>query len=133
MNQTQVYVINGMPYYVGQRRAPSSDKYQAQKASIIVASIFLESQHEGKPFIEGPVSMHITFFSLPPSNIKSNKRTSMAGLPHTSRPSLFPLLKFIESVSTGILYKDPAIICQIEVKKIYDMFPRTEFYFKKLN
>ena len=47
--------------------------------------------------------------------------------PHYSRPDLSNLIKFIEDVATGILYKDDCIIAELVSYKHYDTNPRTEF------
>jgi Holliday junction resolvase RusA-like endonuclease len=82
------------------------------------------------PLLSGPLKLNVTFFMKIPKMSKV-KSTAIIGQPHTKKPDLSNLIKFIEDVCTGIVYTDDALIHSISAKKIYDPIPRTEFYLER--
>jgi len=61
---------------------------------------------------------------IPPS--WSNKRQKLAeGKPHTSRPDIDNLVKFIGDALNEILWVDDSIIYEWHVQKIYSFTPKT--------
>ena len=55
------------------------------------------------------------------------KRPQALQSPHTAKPDLSNMIKFIEDVCKGIVYNDDEQIVQITAYKRYDLEPRTEF------
>lgn len=86
------------------------------------------NQHNNQPYLEGPIHLHVTFFMpIPKSKIKKMKPADA----HYIVPDLSNLIKWIEDLCSGIIYKDDAIIAEISAEKMYDNNARTEFYFTK--
>lgn len=87
--------------------------------------LLLSSQHGSFPLWDVPLVMHATFY-MPIPKVKTGK---LVGRPHYYKPDLSNLIKFVEDVGTGIIYRDDSLICCCNAQKIYDENPRTEFYF----
>lgn len=101
--------------------------WDPQKELKLVTAITLQNQFENIiPFV-GPVHIDAIFY-MPISKSKSKKhRQEIVGKMHPTKPDISNLLKFIEDAATGLLYKDDCIISSVNIKKIYDLNPRTEF------
>ena len=77
--------------------------------------------------IDGPILANIDFFMPLPSSWSAKKKSSHIGQPHSFKPDLDNLIKFICDCATGIAYEDDSQIYFIKAKKEYDVEPRTEF------
>lgn len=123
----KVYVIPGDPTALARARYGQRKVYDSQKQLKLIAGLSLVEQHRGLEMFIGPLHLDVTFFMGTPSKMNAAKRKSLDSTYHVYRPDLSNLLKFIEDIATGILYRDDSLIASISCKKIYDELPRTEF------
>lgn len=121
------YILVGNPIALARPRLSGKNVYDSQKHLKNDVALQLLNQHAGRPFYEGPVEFHVSFY-LPISKSTGTilKRSKLENRLHTSRPDLSNLLKFVEDVGNGIIYKDDAIITKITAEKRYSLEPRTE-------
>ena len=96
-------------------------------------SINLASQHDKDPLFEGPVHLDITFFMPIPVKTPRKRANEMLDAPCFFKPDLSNLIKFLEDLGSGVLYKDDAIIASVSAKKVYSINPRTEFSISSLS
>lgn len=122
--EIMIYVIKGDPIALARPRYNKRTVYDAQKNKKLVAGIELRNQHGSLPFLEGALHLDINFFLKIPTK---SKHSCLDNRYHIYRPDLSNLLKFIEDIGTGIIYKDDSIICSINASKRYSVEPRTEF------
>ena len=125
--QSKQYVIVGDPVPLARaRRAVTSRMWDAQKAVKLARGLQLIQQHIDMPLFMGPLPLDVTFFFEPA------KCTPLDAL-HFHKPDLSNLIKFVEDVATGILYKDDCLISSITSKKCYDKEPKTVFTITQLS
>lgn len=123
------YIIKGDPVPLARPRFHMRRVYDSQKHKKLVAGISLQQQHDNRPFFEGNLQLIMTFF------LKIAKKRDISKYDqqyHAQRPDLSNLIKFVEDIGTGILYKDDAIIASVTAEKFYSTEPRTEFEIKVL-
>lgn len=121
------YIINGDPIPLLRARIGPRRAWDSQKQVKLIWGIELASQHKEQPLYEGPLHLELTCFFRVPDSYSFKKATSTYNKPHTFKPDLSNLLKFVEDVATGILFKDDCTIASISAKKCYDYIARTEF------
>ena len=120
------YVIPGAPVPLMRPRFTAGQRpWDAQKKIKASAAIVIASQHRGRAFFDGPVSLDITFYF-------STSRGNLVGKHHYYKPDLSNLIKFVEDVAEAILYGNDCIIASIIAKKLYDYEARTEFIITQL-
>ena len=123
------YIIIGTPIPLARPRFNGRKIYDSQKHKKLVAGINLRHQHDNKPLYEGDLHLDVKFYL----KIASKKKISiLEDTYHVYKPDLSNLLKFIEDVCTGIIYKDDSLICSVYAIKKYSSIPRTEFEIKVL-
>ena len=110
--------IPGRPTPLNRPRFGKGHVYDSQKDIKIAYTAFLRHTWRHTPPLERPLILEVDFFFKPPRK-KDN------GLPHSGRPDLSNLVKFIEDVAIGVLYKDDAQICEIRARKFYGLPERT--------
>lgn len=84
-------------------------------------------QYDG-PVLEGAVSVQYTFNLKIPKNLSKRKRACMLSgksFP-TKRPDCSNLVKLIEDVMTGLIYRDDSLIVEGYFKKRWAEIPGTE-------
>ena len=118
------YIIIGDPIALARPRFNVQKVYDGQKHKKLIYGINLKNQHEGKPFYEGNLHLDVKFY-LKIANKK--KKSVLEDTYHVYRPDLSNLIKFIEDIGTGIIYKDDSLICSVHAIKKYSATPRTEF------
>jgi len=123
------YVIAGDPSYFTVSRSSQKDIFNNQKYRKVVTEITIASQHDERPMYDGKIHVDFTFYLRSP---KSKRYGDLEGAYDPKIPDLLKLVKFIEDVATGILYKNSCIICSVSAKKRYSRKPRTEFEVKIL-
>jgi Holliday junction resolvase RusA-like endonuclease len=121
------YIIPGDPVPLQRARTTpgQSRPWDPQKKIKLQFGHLISLQNKLKIFYEGPLELDIVFYMR-----HSNK--SLEGHYHTSVPDLSNMVKFIEDVAQGILYKNDCTICSITTRKIYSQQPRTEFTIREL-
>jgi Holliday junction resolvase RusA-like endonuclease len=127
----QIYVIMGNPIPLARARFGKRQIYDAQKHQKFLCGIQIRTQHDEKPFYEGPLSLSVNFF-MPLPQMPKLQKALIAKHYHDYKPDLSNMLKFIEDVCTGILYKDDASISHVVMAKTYDKEPRVEFSLREL-
>jgi Holliday junction resolvase RusA-like endonuclease len=123
-----LYVIPGDPVPLQRARVNPHSKrpWDPQKRIKYQIAQLISAQDPLKILYEGPLELKITFYMRRP---KSAKRSEIF---HSNRPDISNLLKFIEDVAQGILYKDDCTISRVVMEKIYGSPPRTEFTIREL-
>lgn len=118
------YIILGDPVPLARPRLTAKKIYDSQKHQKLIAGINLKNQHEGNSFYEGNLHLDVKFYLkiAAKKNVDQLKDTF-----HVYRPDLSNLIKFIEDIGTGIIYKDDSLICSVTATKKYSDNPRTEF------
>ena len=129
--RSKTYVLKGMPQSLVVRRSDDSVGWGAHKHIKAITAIDLQLQHETQPLFTGPLLLEAIFYFNVPCKSRSRNK-SQEGDIYSSRPSLFRLMQFLESVSLGIIYDNEALIAHMYGKKIYDHNPRTEFTFTEI-
>ena len=66
---------------------------------------------------------------IPKSWPKKRKEKAL-GAPHSSRPDLDNLVKFVGDALNDVLWKDDMVICEIAARKIYSPSPKTLLFFE---
>lgn len=123
--RSMTYVLNIEPLHL-KRASPHPRKlcrmYDSQKQEKLICGLELKRQHGDFPFFEGPLKMAVIFYIRTPE-----KKKYLEGTYHYCKPDNSNLIKFIEDVGNGILYKDDALIAWTDAIKIYSSNPRIEF------
>ena len=122
------FTIQGPPVPLARARHSAYKVYDSQKQLKIYHRVELERQVKHKTLQSQPLIMHIRFFMPIPASYSQKKKLEMVGKPHFCKPDSSNLLKWAEDLGTlaGIYYDD-AYIYKIDLEKIYDLNPRTEF------
>lgn len=121
------YIIMGDPIPLARARHTSNRVYDAQKHLKFSWGLQLQDQHKDKSLFTGPLCLDVDFYINLPSKISLGKKSFFLLKPHTTRPDLSNLIKFVEDAATGILFNNDCIIAEIRSRKLYDKQPRTEF------
>ena len=130
--RTARFVIPGDPVPMARARYGNGKVYDCQKQIKSKYSIILANIHDNLPYFQGPLQLDIIFyFAIPRTSIKHTDKLRYT--PRFCKPDLSNLVKLIEDVAIGILYKDDATICVINAKKLYDNPPRTEFIITEID
>jgi len=128
------YILKGKPIPLKRPKLstrPVPHAYDPQKHIKKDSQTELRIQHGYSKLIQDPISLDITFFMPIPISLSKKKKKQLTGQKHYKRPDLSNLIKYLEDIAQGILFRDDAIISTINAKKIYDPNPRTEFIIKK--
>jgi Holliday junction resolvase RusA-like endonuclease len=124
------YIVDGSPIPLARARHGNGNTYDSQKQLKYSVGIQLRQQQQDVPIFTGPICLEVIFFMPIPDRIQKKIRKSADAqriAPHSCKPDLSNLIKFIEDVATGIIYKDDSLISKIVAHKVYSMIPRTEF------
>ena len=101
--------------------------WDPQKELKLVAAIHLRNQFENLEPIVGAIHIDAKFYMPIPKSKSKKLQAGLIGKHHICKPDLDNLIKFICDCATGILYKDDAVVASINIQKLYDEDPRTEF------
>jgi len=127
-----MYIINGDPIPLARARFGKGRAWDAQKRLKLMLGIELSKQHLDQPLYYGALHLDVVFYMTFAKSTPQKTRDKFVNKPHIFKPDLSNLIKFIEDVAQGIIYKDDCIIASVFAKKIYDNNPRTEFTIKQL-
>jgi len=127
------YTLVGVPQPQSRPRFGLGRVYDCQKKYKFGMELQLKQQHseETELLFEGALRMDITFF-MPMVARTTRKLSEIAHRPHKVKPDLSNLVKLVEDVGSGIIYKDDALIAVIFAQKVYSTCPRTEFTITRL-
>jgi Holliday junction resolvase RusA-like endonuclease len=125
MKNSKTYYLNDNPIPLARHRSTRSNHmYDPQVNAKLIHSITLRNQHNNLPLFQGPLKLEATFFMPIPV---SRKKQDLNQKPHSFKPDLDNLVKFLCDVSNGILYKDDCQIYSISAIKQYALEPKTIF------
>lgn len=89
----------------------------------------LRNQHDNQPFLEGPLSIDITFHMR---IYPAHKHDELVNKGHAILPSILSLFNFCERSLLGIILKRECHIVKAKINKVYDDNPRTEIKIKRV-
>lgn len=124
-----VYVLPGEPLY----KTGTSRVGEGTMRSKTIDIITIQSQHDDRPLLKGPLKFMIHFYYPLPIRYTHRKFKELQGNPHTLEPSLLNLTKYIQEICRATIFNNEAFISTIEASKLYDYEPRTEFMFIELS
>lgn len=130
----KTYILRGNPTPLQRPKLtsfPYPHAYDPQKQAKAESQIDLRLQHGYSKLTEGPITLEVTFFMPIPASTPKKKKELLLGQPHVKKPDLSNMIKYLEDVSQGILFRDDAIIDKIIARKLYSDIPRTEFTIRK--
>ena len=127
------YILHGNPIPLARARVAGRKVYDSQKERKIVEMVEIEHQHDDQPQLQGPLHLDITFYMRLPQKFSRTKTSYLIDTYHYRRPDISNLIKWVEDIATGIIYKDDAQISSISSRKIYNPKPCTVFTLTPLN
>lgn len=124
----QIYEIEGRPIpwmRAGRKGGRYYDKQTKEKNS---AQLKVKSC--GNRFFSHSDPLKVTMeFHMPiPSSWTKRKKKGISHKPHSSRPDIDNLLKFVNDTLNKILWEDDALIYEIHARKFYSEEPKTRIY-----
>lgn len=122
------FIISGDPISIFRPRNFNAHCWDSLKQLKHSAINQLEEQFKDQePYLK-PINIEYHFYFRP---IGAHRSTTEYGYNH-SRPDITDLIKFVENVSVGILFKDTGIIASISSFKRYSELSRTEIIITEL-
>ena len=123
-----IYKLAGDPIALQRPRVLRSGyTYNPQAQEQEEARIQLRLQHHSSCPILTPLSISITFFMPIPKSTPKKKRSKLVSSPHSKRPDIDNLIKFVLDAANSIIFYDDSLVYSVTAQKIYDTIPRTEF------
>ena len=122
-----IYILYGDPIPLQRPRLGKHCVYNPQAMLKDNMAIMLQAQHKSKKILTTPVHLDVTFYMPIPTSYSKKTQEALLGKYHNIKPDISNLIKFVEDVATGILYKDDKQIVAITARKLYDTVGRTEF------
>ena len=126
------YILSGDPVPLARARHGKGQTYNAQAPIQNRCKLDLMKQHNKQPLLKGPLHLEIHFYMPMRSSWAQVKKERLAGTPHIFKPDWSNLLKFVEDCGTGVIYQDDCLIYSVTGTKVYDWYPRTEFYLTEI-
>lgn len=130
MSVSREYVINLAP--ISWKRAGLSKKtfYDKQKHDKLACGLYLSQQHGNAPKFTKALHVECTFYIPLPASIPRRERSCWC----SKFPDIDNLQKFLFDAitSTGVIWKDDALISSVHSKKLYDKEPRTHIRITEL-
>lgn len=101
-------------------------QYDSQKdlKQQVLKRVLMQLPAGFQPF-ECPIEFLIEFHMPIPKSTSRVRRARMSCAPHFISPDLSNMIKFIEDVFNGILYKDDKQIAKIKATKVHSNDPKT--------
>ncbi len=135
--RSYTYVLKGEPEQLCLRKTDAIIGWTNFKERKLIADITFESQHGNRPLFSKSIVIDYVFHFGVATNVRC-KDKSKTGDIYFKKPSLLPLLNFIDHAATGRIYTDSCIIAHMTCKRFYDNDPKTiititELYEKKDN
>jgi Holliday junction resolvase RusA-like endonuclease len=119
------------PRYYSKGQNSRTHVYDAQKKAKMVSSAEIRRQfemhHSSNCILDGvPLRLDICFTLGTPVSQKM-KYSKLIGKPHLIKPDTSNLIKYIEDVCSGLIYRDDSLISKIVACKKYGIESYTEF------
>jgi len=127
----QLFIVKGNPTPLQRARHSNKRVYDPQKNAKKIFGFQIRQQLGDQELLTGPLKMVITFY-MPIPHYKRKKIHECGTDPHFCKPDLSNLIKFVEDVCTGIIYKDDSLITECHAFKFYYHTPQTEFHFVEI-
>ena len=122
------YKIAGDPVALQRPRVlRSGHTYNPQAKEQEDARIQLRLQHRSSCPHICPLAISITFYMEIPKSTSKKKRSTIVSSPHSKRPDIDNLIKFVLDAANTIIFSDDSLVYSVTAQKIYDTIPRTEF------
>lgn len=130
--RSYTYILKGEPEALVLRRSDDVIGWNSHKERKLIVDISLESQHNDRPLIAGPIQVDVSYYFTIPHPVRA-KIKAKSGDMHWHKPSLSLLLNFLEHSAEGILFAETAIITRSSFSKSYDKEPRTVIVITELH
>lgn len=106
--------------------------YDSQKElkETVLKCVLMQLPKDFKPFTV-PVEMLVEFHMSIPESISKKKKRLMKDTFHGKKPDLSNLIKFLEDVFNGVIYKDDSLIARVMASKIHSLEPKTILCFRE--
>jgi len=124
--RSYTYVLKGEPEALVSKRSDDIPGWNTHKETRLITTITLESQHEDRPLLYGPIYLDAAFYFHTPSSRRAHVKAN-DGDWYLKRPSLFFLLHFLEQSAVGIIWADTALIARSSGIKLYGPEAKTVF------
>ena len=118
------FKIMGIPLPLARPRFAKGIVYDSQVKDKEERAWDLKMQMGRMPMFEKPMRMSLEFGMRIPK-CSQKKLMELVSSPHSKRPDLSNLIKFVEDVALGVLYKDDSIVAEIIARKFYTLTPYT--------
>jgi len=110
-------------FVIGKRAVVTDANAKAKPWKQQVAAV-AAAHMAGKPMLEGPLHLHMTFmFPRPKSHYRTGKNAHLLkdDIPfhHTVRPDTTKLIRAAEDALTGIVWRDDSQVAEQYAEKIY--------------
>lgn len=130
-------ILPGKPLALARPRFNSIKKraYNAQKSQIEKARWIIKQQMAEKRILsafKGGIYVDMRFGMALPSNAPKKAKNEFLGKPHTAKPDLDNLVKWVLDVLNGIVYRDDSLVAKICCEKYYSQSPKTEIKIQPL-
>lgn len=116
--------IPGVPVSQGRPRLTKEGVYNPNSEDKKKAKWLVKQQYRKKP-LETPLRLDVWFLMPIPASFSKKKREDLVGKPHTIKPDLDNLLKFLDFL-IGTAIKDDSQIHTIYAHKLYSSVPETK-------
>lgn len=126
------FTIKGDPIPLARARFGRHGVWDAQKKLKHEYRECIENQFGMREFYDGPLHVEMVFYFGMPDSWSYKKQSKMHGIHHSFKPDLSNLVKFLEDVCTGIIYKDDCVIASLSAMKKYDYQPRVECFIREI-
>ncbi len=122
-----IYEIPGKPIPLQRHRHTGKKCYDPQKKEKLSQQRYIAFLIKGLFAAHTAIKLRVEYH-MPITKSYSKRRAKECLLgPHSCKPDLSNLLKFTEDAFNGLLWKDDALISEIEAKKFYSDTPKTVF------
>ncbi len=130
--QSYTYILKGEPEALVLRRSDDVIGWTNHKERKLLTDISLESQHDDRPLLSGPLAIDVAFYFPVPRSIRA-KIKAKHGDWHSTKPSISLLFNFIEHSAEKIIFDNGGSLSRASYVKLYDREPRTEITITELD
>lgn len=124
----RIYELIGKPIPWVRPRRKGNKYYDPQVKKKIEKQWELKSQIKCLYKNSDPLKVTIEFHMPIPKSWTKLKKQRSINKPHSSRPDIDNLLKFMNDSLNSILWKDDALIYEVHIRKFYSDEPKTKLW-----